>query len=169
MSKVTIQGDASGTGIFTIASPNSNTDRTLTLPDEDGAIVAKSGSYVTPSDLGSGTPDATNFLRGDGSWQVISATPTTEQVLSATAGASAGDVGTYGWFYITVNNTAITTGSTRAGSGLVWTGLYTTTGGGSVWSVGGSGSPSGTWRCMGRIAAYNNAGYRGTTLWLRIS
>ena len=38
MSKVTIQGDASGTGIFTIASPNSNTDRTLVLPDEAGTI-----------------------------------------------------------------------------------------------------------------------------------
>ena len=38
MSKVTIQGDANGTGIFTIASPNSNTDRTLVLPDEAGTI-----------------------------------------------------------------------------------------------------------------------------------
>jgi len=38
MSKVTIQGDANGTGIFTIASPNSNTDRTLTLPDEAGTV-----------------------------------------------------------------------------------------------------------------------------------
>lgn len=38
MSKVTIQGDASGTGIFTIASPNSNTNRTLTLPDEAGTV-----------------------------------------------------------------------------------------------------------------------------------
>jgi hypothetical protein len=34
MSKVVIQGNASGTGDFTIAAPNSNTDRTLTLPDE---------------------------------------------------------------------------------------------------------------------------------------
>jgi len=39
MSKVTIQGDANGTGIFTIASPNSNTDRTLTLPDEAGTVL----------------------------------------------------------------------------------------------------------------------------------
>ena len=39
MSKVTIQGDASGTGIFTIASPNSNTDRTLVLPDETGTVL----------------------------------------------------------------------------------------------------------------------------------
>ena len=39
MSKVAIQGNASGTGVFTIASPNSNTDRTLTLPDEAGTVV----------------------------------------------------------------------------------------------------------------------------------
>jgi len=43
MSKVTIQGDASGTGIFTIASPNSNTDRTLVLPDEAGTIITTAG------------------------------------------------------------------------------------------------------------------------------
>ena len=43
MSKVTIQGDASGTGIFTIASPNSNTDRTLVLPDEAGTVLTTAG------------------------------------------------------------------------------------------------------------------------------
>jgi len=39
MSKVQLAGNASGTGIFTIASPNSNTDRTLTLPDNTGTLV----------------------------------------------------------------------------------------------------------------------------------
>jgi hypothetical protein len=39
MSKVSITGNASGTGTFTIASPNSNTDRTLTLPDEAGTVL----------------------------------------------------------------------------------------------------------------------------------
>jgi len=39
MSKIALQGDASGTGTFTIASPNSNTDRTLTLPDEAGTVL----------------------------------------------------------------------------------------------------------------------------------
>ena len=39
MSKVVIQGHASGTGDFTIAAPNSNTDRTLTLPDVTGNVV----------------------------------------------------------------------------------------------------------------------------------
>ena len=43
MSKVVIQGNASGTGDFTIAAPNSNTDRTLTLPDEAGTVLTTAG------------------------------------------------------------------------------------------------------------------------------
>lgn len=39
MSQVKIQGNASGTGIFTLAAPNSNTDRTLTLPDTTGTVI----------------------------------------------------------------------------------------------------------------------------------
>ena len=39
MSKLKLQGDAGGTGIFTIASPNSSTDRTITLPDDAGTII----------------------------------------------------------------------------------------------------------------------------------
>ena len=38
MSQVNIQGNASGTGEFTIAAPNSNTNRTLTLPDATGTV-----------------------------------------------------------------------------------------------------------------------------------
>ena len=38
MSNVALSGNASGTGTFTIASPNSNTDRTLTLPDATGTV-----------------------------------------------------------------------------------------------------------------------------------
>ena len=38
MSKIALTPNASGTGVFTIASPNSNTDRTLTLPDEAGTL-----------------------------------------------------------------------------------------------------------------------------------
>ena len=44
MSSVSIQGNASGTGIFTIASPNSNTNRTLTLPDSTGTVLVSGGS-----------------------------------------------------------------------------------------------------------------------------
>jgi hypothetical protein len=39
MSLVKIQGNASGTGEFTIDAPNSNTNRTLTLPDATGTVV----------------------------------------------------------------------------------------------------------------------------------
>jgi hypothetical protein len=38
MSKIALTPDASGTGTFTIAAPNSNTDRTLTLPDATGTV-----------------------------------------------------------------------------------------------------------------------------------
>lgn len=46
MSKVALSGNASGTGTFTIASPNSNTDRTLTLPDNTGTLLS-SASTIT--------------------------------------------------------------------------------------------------------------------------
>lgn len=46
MSQVKIQGDASGTGIFTIAAPNSNNNRTLTLPDATGTIALQGGTGV---------------------------------------------------------------------------------------------------------------------------
>jgi len=46
MSKVAITGNTSGTGTFTIAAPNSDTDRTLTLPDEAGTILTDATSYA---------------------------------------------------------------------------------------------------------------------------
>jgi hypothetical protein len=49
MSRVVIQGNASGTGDFTIAAPNSNTNRTLTLPDEAGEILTSSGAVNVDS------------------------------------------------------------------------------------------------------------------------
>ena len=44
MSKVKIQGNAGGTGLFTVAAPATNTDRTLTLPDETGNIITTGSS-----------------------------------------------------------------------------------------------------------------------------
>jgi hypothetical protein len=38
MSKIALTPNASGTGTFTIASPGTNTDRTLTLPDATGTV-----------------------------------------------------------------------------------------------------------------------------------
>jgi hypothetical protein len=39
MSKVAIKGADTGTGVFTLESPATNTDRTLTLPDEAGTVL----------------------------------------------------------------------------------------------------------------------------------
>jgi hypothetical protein len=46
MSKVALSGNASGTGTFTIASPNSNTDRVLTLPDATGTVLTTATAGV---------------------------------------------------------------------------------------------------------------------------
>jgi hypothetical protein len=56
MSKISLAPDASGTGIFTIASPNSNTNRTLTLPDDTGTIIT-SGTVGTVLQVVEGSTD----------------------------------------------------------------------------------------------------------------
>jgi hypothetical protein len=81
MSKVAIAGNASGTGVFTIAAPNSNSDRTLDLPDAAGTLdrlnragnvlqvvqatyavetSTTSTSFVSSNLSGSITPSSTN-------------------------------------------------------------------------------------------------------------
>lgn len=44
MSNITLSANAGGSGIFTIASPSSNTNRTLTLPDETGTFLTSGGA-----------------------------------------------------------------------------------------------------------------------------
>ena len=44
MAKVKIQGHASGTGVLTVTAPNTSTDRTITLPDGTGTLIADNGS-----------------------------------------------------------------------------------------------------------------------------
>jgi len=73
MSLVKIQGNASGTGEFTIAAPNSNTNRTLTLPDATGTILTGS-SAITASQLPAGSV-----------LQVVSATYSTYTTISSTS------------------------------------------------------------------------------------
>ena len=67
MSSIKLESNASGTGIFTIASPNSNTNRTLTLPDATGTIITTAGgaaisgttgAFTTTVGVGGATPAA---------------------------------------------------------------------------------------------------------------
>jgi len=59
MSKITLSGNASGTGTLTIASPNTSTDRTLTLPDVTGTLSTNGPAFfangATSASLTAGT------------------------------------------------------------------------------------------------------------------
>jgi hypothetical protein len=46
MSKVKIQGNASGTGVLTVTAPNTSTDRTITLPDSTGTLATTADTGV---------------------------------------------------------------------------------------------------------------------------
>ena len=52
MSSIAVKGADTGTGVFTIESPATNTDRTITLPDEAGALATQ--AYVGTQALGVG-------------------------------------------------------------------------------------------------------------------
>ena len=46
MSKIALTPNASGTGTFTLAAPNSNTSRTITLPDEAGEVLVNTAAGI---------------------------------------------------------------------------------------------------------------------------
>lgn len=48
MSSISIAPNPSGTGIFTVAAPNSNTNQTLTLPDASGTLNASGTANEVP-------------------------------------------------------------------------------------------------------------------------
>jgi hypothetical protein len=167
--------NATGTWDIDI-SGNANTATTAT---DATNLTGTSPSNIQSSALGSGTSDSTTFLRGDRTWQTISTTPTTDQVLAATAGASFGAVGTY---CLAGNPTAtggtFIEGSTYAGSGLFPVGLRSnsSTSSGTLNSDSdadasisrGPTSLTGTWRAMGRWGETDTRQMK-STLFLRIS
>lgn len=81
MSLVKIQGNASGTGIFTIAAPATNTDRTLTLPDVTGTVVTSDAS----GNVGIGTSSPTRSLT------IYKTSAPILQLIDATSGTTQND------------------------------------------------------------------------------
>ena len=63
MSNIAIKGATTGTGVFTLESPATNTDRTLVLPDEAGTVLTSASDLTgvtgIPNPLTSGTAVAT--------------------------------------------------------------------------------------------------------------
>lgn len=100
MSKVSLAGNASGTGIFTIASPNSNTDRTLTLPDATGTLLSSGSAASFPSGTiiqtqyyqsaiyGAGTSTSTTFVDDGVSVSITPLLATSRFYVVCTTGSS---------------------------------------------------------------------------------
>lgn len=131
--------------------------------------IASTGKVTVPNVVQS---TSGGFQFPDGTTQTtaaVSSTPTTAQVLTATAGASADAVGTYA-FLRPILQAVYSAGNTLAGSSLRYSGGLTDSNN-NVYMQDGS-APSGTWRCMGHRGSYDTGGgprNAGATLWLRIS
>jgi hypothetical protein len=139
------------TGITDLAVADGGTGVSALTADNvilgDGTNPVK---FVAPGTTG-------NVLTSNGTTWASStpSAPTTNEVLSATASASVGAVGTYA--FLTYNTTA-TPGTTVSGASLYYTSIWDSAGGPS------STSPSGTWRIMG-----DNSNRVMASVWLRIS
>jgi hypothetical protein len=55
MSQIKLSSNASGTGVFTLESPATNTNRTLTLPDATGTIITTAGGAAISGTTGTFT------------------------------------------------------------------------------------------------------------------
>ena len=85
MSKISLAPDVAGTGIFTIASPNSNTNRTLTLPDETGTVVTTGTTTgINASAISTGTLASARLPAGS-VLQVVQAISTTDTTITSTS------------------------------------------------------------------------------------
>ena len=74
MSKISLEPNASGAGTFSIVSPDSNTNRTLNLPDEDGNLVSDGGVLFVDSAnnrVGIGTSSPASKVDADGTIRAV--------------------------------------------------------------------------------------------------
>jgi hypothetical protein len=104
MSLVKISGNASGTGTFEIAAPNSNTDRTLTLPDASGTVVVGASAVSAVGQIPFST-DGTSYTPTE---KIVSGT-----VVASTSGTSINFTGIPSWVKrITVMFNGVSTNGT---------------------------------------------------------
>jgi hypothetical protein len=106
MSQVAISGNASGTGVFTVASPNSNTNYTLTLPTATGTLVNSTDTNLTTL-TAAGASDITG---------VNTTATVTSGTTSMTVGSGTGIVA--GMYVVAVGITPGTTVSTIVGTAV---------------------------------------------------
>ena len=86
MSRIAVRGAETGSGVFTIQSPTTNTDRTLTLPDVDGSVVTANAS----GNVGIGTSSPESFGGGHKTLELSGSTNTEGGVFKTATSGSAG-------------------------------------------------------------------------------
>ena len=163
MSKLAIGPNASGTGTYTLASPNNNASHTLTLPVATGTLLTSDGD-------GSGLTTLTSA-------NLTGALPAIDgSALTGISGGSttAGAVGTYAWLVNRTQDNGSAWGGQMAGSSLGSAGLATNnnTNASSSGNVTASGrgigtTQSGTWQAMGQ-SNFTGMYDSRTTLFVRI-
>lgn len=167
MSKIALSPDDSGTGTFTLASPNSNTNRTLTLPDSAGELLTTTGdgsglTGIATAAQGALAATALQAASSLNSANLTGALPAIDgSALTGVGGSTTvGTVGTYAFLgaisYFTPASPNAP-GGTLSGSSLYYKDADRSS----------TTSPAGTWRIMGGSgdATYTQA----PSVWLRIS
>ena len=143
MAKVKITGHASGSGVFTITAPNSNTDRTITLPDASVTL----GTDATKLPLAGGTMTGAIVL---GTNTVGGLQITTTATSNIGLGANAVDSITTGDYNVGLGDNALTVNST--GDTNVAVGSYALT----TNSTGANNVAIGGWALSGNTTAAAN-------------
>jgi len=127
MSNIAIKGADTGTGVFTLESPATNTDRTLVLPDEAGTVLT-SVSDISSAQL---TGDAIPLGVGQ-TWQNVGGsrafdttyTNTTGRPIVVTVGYYSQTL--YTVYYFTINGLQITIGRNAMSTGNSGINQFTT-------------------------------------------
>lgn len=122
MSNITLSSNAAGTATFTIASPGTNTNRTLTLPDTTETLMAQ-GTALTRGNAAATTSGSVVDFTGVPSWAKRVTVSFRNVSLSGTDGIlvqlGSGTFATTGYAsfstYITTGTASVATSSSTAG------------------------------------------------------
>lgn len=147
----------SGTWPISISGDAASTDGKSFGTFTAAGGIAYATSTTALAAIGAGTAGEVLLSGGAGAPTWGTPAPTTAQVGTATAGLAADAVGSYA-FCNFLSLTTAAAGTTTAGSSLIFS---------NAQGANGSGTPSGTWRVMGRTSS-NNAS-SSASLFLRIS
>ena len=93
MSNIVLQPNASGTGSITIATPNTNTDRTLNIPDESGTLLSTTSSIASSKLTGALPTLDGSALTGVSAGKVLQVVMGTTNTSAQTGGSTYADTG----------------------------------------------------------------------------